>query len=136
MTAVRGTKTFQSVNGKDLSAFTDTSEFSRTGGAEDISGYGTDADVYGGTTTGGTLTISGKYDDGNVNGPSAVLDPLVGQETPVAWIRRREGTGTGKPQQSGLAVVTKYVETAPRSGYVAWAAELQLSGPVAKTVQP
>lgn len=134
MAVQRGKDTFLSINGKDLSPFTTDSELNRTAGADDVTGYGSDDEVWDGTIRGGKLTASGKYDTSVANGPRGVLRPLI-RET-VTYIRRGEGTGSGKPQDTGSAVLLSFVETNPVAGHVLWSAEFQLSGPVNSTAQP
>lgn len=132
MTFVHGKDTYISVNSVDLSAFTNTSEFTRTGDSHDVTTYGKNDHVYQGGLGDGKFTMGGTYDNG-ATGPRDTLEPLVGTVTTV--VRRVEGTGSGKPQDSFSALLTSYVESSPVADMVAWSAEFQLSDAVTSTNQ-
>lgn len=66
-------------------------------------------------------------------GPRAVLQPIVG--TVVELIRRPEGTGTGKPEETVDVLITKYTETNPVDDMIKWAVEGQCSDDIATTTQ-
>lgn len=133
MAPVHGKVTFVEIGGDDLSPHTSESEFSRTAEAHDITTYGKNSFVFGGGLLGGTFTASGVYDSTASTGPRAVLEPLVGTTTEL--VRRPEGTGTGKPEDTVDMVITSYVETSPVNDYVRWSLEGQLSDDVASTSQ-
>lgn len=120
------------VDGNDISQYANDSNRERGSGTEDVTTYGKNAEVYGATLRTGAFGCSGKYNDA-VGGPRAVLDPLVGTTVNVKY--RPEGTGTGKPQDSFDAVITKYVETAPVAGYRLWSLETQPSDEWDRTAQ-
>ena len=105
------------VDGNDISTFATDSNRKRSGQTEDLTTYGKDDVVKGPTLGTGEFGCSGKYDD-TASGPRAVLDPLV--NTLVTIVYRPEGTGSGLPQDSFLAVITGYEETAPVAGYRLW----------------
>lgn len=132
MAFVHGKDTFISLNASDISAFCNTSTFTRTADSHDVTTYGNSDHVYVGGLGDGTASIGGTYDNG-ATGPRDVIEPLIG--TVVTLIRRPEGTGSGKPQDSVQALVTNYVETNPVAEMVTWSAELQLSGAVTSTNQ-
>jgi len=134
MPFVHAKNTFISVNGVDLSMFTKTSELSREADEFDLTTYGPNRKSHevGGGLLGGKHSMSGVYDS-SVVGPRATLRPLIGQN--VTLIRRPEGTGVGKPQDTVTVHVKDYVETSPVTDYIAWAAEFTLSGDVVSTVQ-
>jgi hypothetical protein len=81
----------------------------------------------------GTITFGGMYGVGVSGTPGTVLDVLVG--TTATIIRRCEGTGTGKPQESFSAVITSYVETNPVADMVTWSCEATVSDSVTRTTQ-
>jgi len=132
MSFVHGRNTYFSLNAVDLSAFAKQSEFTREADSHDVTTYGQSDHVFSGGLGSSQMSVSGVYDDG-VTGPRDVIEPLVG--TVVTAIRRPEGTGTGKPQDSVQVLVMKYVETSPVADMVAWSVELQGSGPVTSTNQ-
>lgn len=129
-----GKSTFISLNGADLSAFTDSSELSREADEHDVTTYGKQAHVVQGGLLSSTATMSGTYDNTAGTGPRAVIRPLVG--TNVTLIRRPEGTGTGKPQDSVTVHVKKYVETNPVADMVKWSCDLTGSDVITSTTQP
>lgn len=112
------------IGGNDVSAFCTDSTCEQSSKTEDNTTYGKDAEVYDPTLLSGAFSCSGKYDD-TVAGPRAVLKPLVGTKVNVKY--RPEGTGSGLPQDSFDAVITKYNETAPVAGYRTWSLDTQPS---------
>lgn len=133
MSFVHGRKTFLSLNGSDLSPFCTNSALEKTSDKHDITVYGLDDHTYSGGLKDGTATMSGIYDN-TAAGPKAIVDPLIGQV--VTLIRRPDGTGTGKLQESLNVLVMKYNETSPVADMVTWSCDMQKSGPVTKTTQP
>lgn len=133
MTFVHGKNTFVSVNANDISPFANASSFKRSADEHDTTTYGKDSHVFFGGLKAGSWTVSGVYDNTGA-GPRAILRPLLG--TVVPFIRRVEGTGTGKPQDAGTVHVKSYDETSPVADMVAWAAELTISDTVTSTTQP
>jgi len=133
MAFIHGKDTFVSLDGNDLSAYTTSSEISRTADSHDVTTYGQTAHVYEGGLLDGTGKMEGVYNSTAGTGPRAVINPLIG--TSVTWIRRPEGTGAGLPQDSVTVLVTGYTETNPVADMVTWAADLQLSGAVDSTAQ-
>lgn len=131
MTFIHGKNTYISVDGNDLSAFTDSSELGRTADVHDVTTYGKDDHVYEGGLGDSTFKMSGTYDNG-VAGPS-VLEDLV--KSKVVLVRRKEGTGTGKPQETVDVVVKGYTESNPVADMVKWSAEFQGSDAIVKSTQ-
>lgn len=125
--------TYIALNGSDLSPFTDTSELNRSADSHDVTTYGKNAHVKAGGLKDGKATMAGTYDNTAGTGPRAVIRPLIG--TVVTLVRRPEGTGVGKPQDTVGVLVTGYVETAPVADMVKWSCEMELSDDVTSTVQ-
>jgi hypothetical protein len=122
-----------SVDGNDLSAYTDTSTFNVGADVHDLTTYGQNNHVFQGGLGNNTGQMSGTYDNTAGTGPRAVLKPRVG--TTVVVVRRPEGTGSAKPQDSVSAVISSYVETNPVADFVKWSCEFQCSGTVDATAQ-
>lgn len=133
MAFVHGKDTFISLNGANLSTFVNTSELSREADEHDVTTYGKTARVVQGGLLAGKATMAGVYDNTAGTGPRAVIRPLIG--TVVTLIRRPEGTGAGKPQDSASVHVKTYVETNPVADMVAWSCEMTLSDVVTSTTQ-
>lgn len=128
-----GKDTYLSVGGDVITAWTNTSELTRGAQSHDLTMYGNNSEVHGGGLINGKFTCGGRYDNAAGTGPHSVLNPLIG--TVVEIIRRPEGTGTGKPEQTFDGLLVSYVETNPVADYVAWSAEFTVSGDVAETTQ-
>lgn len=127
MAFVHGKNTVMLVAGNDLSVFTNTSTFTRTSDKHDVTTYGKNSHVYQGGLGDGTASMGGVYDN-TAAGPRRVIEPLIG--TTVTLVRRPEGTGVGKPQDSVNAIITSYVETSPVADMVSWSCDYQLSDDV------
>lgn len=134
MAASHGKLTNITVATKDISLFTDNSSYAKSAPAHETTGYGVDDETYAGGVRANTFSMSGKYDNTALTGPRNVLHAAVG--TSVAVVRKLEGTGTGKPQDSFNWVITKYEESSPYNDVVKWSAEGSISGPITTTAQP
>lgn len=132
MAFVHGKDTYISLNGADLSAFANTSDFGRTSDKHDVTTYGKGSHVYTGGLLDGSASMGGVYDNG-ATGPRDIIEPLIG--TVVTLIRRPEGTGSGKPQDSVQVLVEEYVETNPVADMVTWSCKMQCSDDVTSTNQ-
>lgn len=132
MAFVHGKNTYVSLNGSDLSAFANTSTFTRKADKHDVTTYGKSDHVYSGGLGDGGMSMGGVYDNG-ATGPRDVIEPLIG--TNVTMIRRPEGTGSGLPQDSVSVLVEEYVETNPVADMVTWSVTLQPSDAVTSTNQ-
>jgi hypothetical protein len=134
MARVHGKKTVVTVDGDDLSVYTDNSEFKLNPDDHDVTTYGKDGHVHDRGLTGGTFTMGGIYDSTAATGPRAVLEPLASSGV-VTVIRQPEGAGAGLPQDSFSGLLTSYTETSPVNDYVRWAAEFKISDTVDSTAQ-
>ena len=132
MAFVHGKNTVIKLDSDDLSAFTDSSELTRSADIHDVTTYGKNAHVKVGGLLDGKGSLSGTYDS-SLTGPRAIIEPLIG--TNVTLIRQPEGAGTGKPQDSVDVVVGEYVETNPVADMVKWSVSLELSDAVTSTTQ-
>lgn len=112
------------IDGNDVSGDCTDSNCEQSAGTEDNTTYGKNVQVFDPTLLTGAFGCSGKYNDA-ATGPRDVLKPLVGTSVNIKY--RPEGTGSGLPQDSFTAVITKYTETAPVAGYRTWALETQPS---------
>lgn len=132
---VHGKNTFVSLDGTDLSPFTNTSDLGRTADTHDVTTYGPNrkSKEYEGGLRDGTASMGGVYDNSETDGPRAVIEPLVGKK--VEFIRQIEGPGEGKPQDKVQVIVTNYVETAPVADMVTWSCDMQCSGDIDTTPQ-
>lgn len=120
------------VDSNDISQYCTDSNCEQSAGTEDNTTYGKNSQVFDPTLLTGAFGCGGKYDSA-AGGPRAVLKPLVGTSVNVKY--RPEGTGSGLPQDSFTAVITKYTETAPVAGYRTWVLETQPSDDWTTTAQ-
>lgn len=127
MSAVHGKNAYISVDGTDLSAFSNNIQMPREAESHDVTTFGNSAHRYVGGLKDGTCTIQGIYDN-TVGGPADTLEPLLGQTVEVVY--RPDGTGEGKPEKVFDAVLTSYEETVPVADMVTWSAEFQIDGDV------
>lgn len=130
---VHGKNTYVSLNSSDLSPVSSKSVMTKAADTHDITMFGASDYAYQGGLKKGDASIEGTYDSTAVTGPRAIITPLLG--TTVTFIRRPEGTGTGKAQDSCSVVVEKYVETNPVNDMVTWAVDLKITGAVTTTAQ-
>jgi hypothetical protein len=115
------------LNAVDLSTHSNNVEFSRSGDSHDVTTFGANAHVKQGGLLDGKATIAGIYDDA-VGGPRATIEPLIG--TVTTFDHRPEGTGAGKPKDTGSCLVVSYTETEAVADMIMWQAEIELSGDV------
>jgi hypothetical protein len=137
MPFIHGKDTFVSVNGVNLSAYSTKTTFKRTHDSHDVTTFTSGgAHIYQGGLSDGEAEIEGIYDSTATLGPRDALEPLIDGTTNVAFVRRPEGTGTGRPQDTVQVLVTDYEEESPVADMVTWTLTLQLSGPVTSIDQP
>jgi hypothetical protein len=134
MTTSHGKSTVVTVATKDISPFCKQSDYERTADSHDTTGYGLDDRTKAGGLRDAKFTASGTYDNTALVGPRIVLHAALG--TVQAIVRKVEGTGTGKPQDTFNGVLTKYVESNPVDDMVKWSAEWEISGPIVTIAQP
>jgi hypothetical protein len=132
MAFVHGRLTYISLDGDDLSAFTNASELNRTADSHEVTCYGASSKAYVGGLLDGTSSISGVYDN-SATGPRAIIEPLIG--TVVELVRRPDGTGSGKAQDTVDVLVTGYTESSPVGDMVTWSADLQCTGDIVSAAQ-
>lgn len=133
MAEQHGRHTFVSLDGTDISAFTDNVASNGTADEHDATCYGAEGHEF---AEGGLLThkytIGGKYVKG-ATGPRSIIEPLKG--TKVAFIYRPEGTGAALPEDTSTVHVKTYNQSSPVADIVRWTAELTVSGVVTYGVQ-
>lgn len=132
MSTVHGRHTVLTVGTVDISRVCKTSTLEGSADVHDNTGYGVDDKTKNGGLRDSKFTAGGTYDNSEEDGP-AFLRALLGSTVPI--VRQLEGAGTGKPQDSFSAVVSKYVTTSPVDDNVSWSAEFEISGPVDESPQ-
>jgi hypothetical protein len=134
MSFVHGKDTFISLDGNNLSTFTNTSSWEDGADKHDVTCYGADRKAYSYGLGDGKLSFGGVYDN-TASGPKAIIEPIKDAEALVPLIRRPEGTGSGLPQESVSVLVEKYTESNPVADMVTWSCDLQMSGDITRTTQ-
>lgn len=132
MAEAHGSETYVSLDGDDLSTFTDNVAYNTGADEHDSTCYGANGHEFVGGLKTGSVTIGGKYVTG-VAGPRAVIRPLLG--TKVSFVYRPEGTGSTLPEDTATVLVKTYNQSSPVADIVRWTAELTVSGVVAYGTQ-
>lgn len=135
MALVHGKKTVLIVNGANISQYVKTSKYSRKRDIEKVTTYGKESVVKAPSLKDSSLDVDGNYDSTATTGPRALLQTLFDSGDLVPVIRRTEGTGSGKPQDSFMAIVASYEESNPADGYIMWSTTLEISDDVNTTPQ-
>jgi hypothetical protein len=137
MALVHGKGTAVTIDGKDLSAYSNSVTFTREADSHDVTTFGSNSKKYRNGLKDSTATVEGFYDSLAVNGPGAVFRPLIGVSgTGVDFVYKPEGTGTGKPVATVSVFVTSYEESSAVDDMITFTAELQGSGDIADTTSP
>jgi hypothetical protein len=126
MTNVHGSGTFVSLDGEDVSPFTNSTTFGDGSDVHETTTYGRSRKTYFAGLGDGKITIGGFYDNG-ATGPRAVIKPLMAAGDPVEFIYRPEGTGAGLPQSKVDVVISSFNESSPVGDMVTWTCELQMT---------
>lgn len=122
------------IDGDDLSAYSNSITFTRTADTLDVTTFGKNSKVYISGLKDATASVEGIYDSTAMTGPGAVLRPLVGGAA-VTLVYRPEGTGSGKPEAEVDVVVNSYEESAEVAGVISWTAEMQCSDDIDDAAQ-
>lgn len=134
MTYIHGANTVLILDGNDLSLFINESSWEDTNDTHDVTCYGAGRHAYAYGLGDGSLSVGGVYDDTNA-GPKAIIEPIKDAKLAVTLIRRPEGTGTGKPQESVSVIIEKYVESTPVADMIKWSCDMKMSGTLTRTTQ-
>ena len=125
-----GSDTELTIRGIDVSEHTKTSSLEEGAKTSDLTGYkpAGKAEIHGGGLKNAKFTCSGVYDKSDTTSPAVAMKGRHGDT--MAIVRRLEGAGSGKPQESFDAVLEKYVQTSPHDDYITWSADFTVTGPV------
>lgn len=134
MAFVHSTDTVITIDGDDISVYTNTSSWEDSSDKLDVTCYGANRKAYSYGLGDGKFTMGGVYDN-TAAGPKAILEAIKDAGALVTLIRRAEGTGSGLPQESVAVLVEKYTESSPVADNIAWTCDLQMSGDITRTTQ-
>ena len=134
MAFVHGKGTVITIDGKAMTGYANKVTFSREAEMHDTSTFGVNAKTYQAGLTDGTASMEGIYDNTAVNGPRAVLEPLVGGAA-VTMVYRPEGTASGRPTASVSVLVKSYEQENAVDDMISWSADLQFTGAITDGTQ-
>ena len=125
-----GSKTVLSVDGSDISVWTNASELKRVADKSETTAYGSVGHEYADDEglKAHTFTCSGWYDKTATTGTGGVLKGKEGQN--LAVIRGIEGSTTGKFLDKFTAHIEVYTTTSPVAEIVKWSATFTVSGEI------
>lgn len=132
MAEVRGSRSYISASGADISTFSNNVSITHNADTVDVSTFGVDWHQFASALRSGTFNVSGVYDS-TTSGPHDTLGSWVGEE--LAMVYRPEGTGSGLPATTFQAILSTYTESAAVADMVQWAANLQSTGAITQTDQ-
>lgn len=132
MAKKHGKNTVFTVDANDFTGYFNSSDFNRSGSADETTSYGEDDRTYIGGLRNATFSASGFYDD-TATAPPDILIPAIG--TSVDVVRQIEGVGSGLPNETFSGIVTDYNESAPVDGVVTLSMTIQCSGAITRSDQ-
>lgn len=130
-----GKNAYVSVNGVDLSTYSDSADIDFDIDTGDTTTFQSTWKSALGGIPGAKAAITGKYDPTAAVGPQAVLMGVITGGVPVTVVYRPGGTGTGQVQRSFSALITGYSESSPVGGIVTWKAGFLTTGAVTSSIQ-
>ncbi|HEX7277781.1 MAG TPA: hypothetical protein VF244_10445 [Acidimicrobiales bacterium] len=113
--------------------YCDSIDFERNTDLADSTTIGLEDKTFLSGLTGGSVNLSGRWDDTATSGPDVVLSSLVGNEGSQTWEFGPAGNGTGKTKYTGEAFLEKYQVSAPLEGVVKFTAAFRITGAVTKS---
>lgn len=130
-----GSKAVITVNGVDLSTFSDNLDLDVDVDTADTSMFGSTWKSSIAGLIGAKLAMSGAYDPTATTGPSAAIWACITGGVPVAVVHKPGGTLSGQRTNSFNALIKTFGEGSPVGGKVTWKASLEVTGAITSTVQ-
>lgn len=122
-----------SIDAVDLTTFLDSITMPEAIDVAETSTMGQDAKTYIEGMSSGTISLSGRWDETASTGPDAVLSGLKGGGATV-FVYGPAGDASGAVTYTGDAILTGYSRTSPIGDVVAFTADFQITGPVAREI--
>lgn len=122
-----GKDTHFTLDGTDISAYTDTSELQRAVENAEVTAYTNDDRAYIAGLRGHTIPLGGPWDP--------ILDAaVIGADAGAvaAWVFGPAGSGTGSVRYTGNCLFENYTVSSPVSGRTAWSATLRVTAAVTR----
>jgi hypothetical protein len=128
MAVGHGKDAYLSIDGDNLTTYLNSIDLTNSVDMAETSTMGLEAKTYISGLSDATLSFEGLFDDTATTGPHAVLNPLVGGETAVAFEYGPQGNGAGEQKISGVGFLSSYQVSASIGDAVAFSAEFQITG--------
>lgn len=118
---------------RNFTAYLDSVDFSMDEDASETTVIGLSARTYVPGLYSGSISLSGKYDNGATATPDQYLDQLIvaGTVNPT-WVHAPNGSAATRPYRTGSCVVTNYSVSEPYDDVITWTASLQVSGTITR----
>ncbi len=122
-----GKTSYLSVDGTDISSYTDSCSLDRSIDTAETTAFGDDDRTYIAGLRGSSFSASGHWDP---TGDGVLIGADDGAT--VAWVYGPEGNTAGDVQYSGNAILTGYNQSSGVGDKVAWSASFQVTGTVTR----
>lgn len=117
---------------RNLTAFLDNVDVSWDQDASETTTLGSSGRSYVQGLYTGTISLAGKWDNAGTGTPDQWLSGLFGGTVTSAWVYAPNGSASGRPYETGSAVITNYTVTAPVDDVVTFSASLQATGTITR----
>lgn len=135
MASVHSKGTITTLNGDDMSQFSNSFTFSREKDTHENTTFGKNSKTYAAGLRDGTASVEGFYDNAAAPNPRSIFRTALNSDALVPMVYRPEGTGTGRPTSTVQVLVTSYEESSPVGDLITFSAELQFSGDITDATQ-
>lgn len=122
-----------SIDAVELTTYLDSISMPESVDVAETSTMGQEAKTYIEGMSGGTISISGRWDETATTGPDAVLAGLKGAGA-NAFEYGPAGDTAGAVIYTGQAILTGYSRTSPIGDVVAFTADFQITGAVTRGI--
>jgi len=130
MATYHGKVTTFTIDSDDLSAYVTDCSLDLQQAVADATAKASTAQVHTVGHYGGTMSVSGRYDDTASTGPDVTMRALVTGGASVACIIGWGGGGSGTDTTSFNVTVTGFTRSSPLAGTIDWSATGTINGAV------
>lgn len=117
---------------RTISTWCDSIDLDRSTDMADATTIGSEDKEFLAGLSGGSLSLSGKWDSLVMTGPDVVLSALFAAKTLTQFEYGPEGGTAGSVKYSGDCYVEKYVVSSPLEGIVKFSATIRVTGAVTR----
>jgi len=118
---------------RDLSAFVTDCSLDLQQAVADATAKGSAAQVHTVGHYGGTMSVSGRYDDTATTGPDVVMRGLVTAGASTDCTIEWGGGGVGTDETTFSVTITGFTRSSPLAGTIDWSATGTINGAVTET---